>query len=221
MSIIFSEADKHFNLSNLDPKSREILNASREQDKVSKEELDNLYGERPAKYKIEVIFPPRRKHNEAVACAVTLFKSGKKLHGGGDELIYVCRNERDATIGCGSPLKENPLIGTVDGGVVTVFHCATCNKYVNRELLASTILYKLPVKTIAKNIYNLFRKLDSDADIYLKHMKADIREASLSKGKMEEIPTQVEYAIYTLKSILKDTANNSQIVKKIEDFLTV
>ena len=219
MSVIFSEADKFFDMNSLDEKSKEVLYASRAQDEVPQEALDDLRGELRAKYKIEVILPPRRKVNEAIACAVTAFKSGGQLHGGGDELLYVCRNEKDATIGCGSVLKGNPLVGTVDGGLVTVFYCDKCQKYVNRELLASTFLYKLPLKKLAENIYRLFRQLDSNADIYLKHMKTDIRNATLDRKQMTEVPKKMEYAIYTLKNIVKDTSNDSQVLHKIETFL--
>jgi len=221
MSVIFSESDKYFNADELDPKSKEILEASRAQDKVPEEHLKDLKGEVRAKYKIEVILPPRRKKNEAIACAVTAFKSGGNIHGGGDELLYLCRNENDAKIGCGAVLKSNPMVGTIDGGVVTVFYCDNCKKYVNRELLSSTFLYKLPLKKLAENIYGLFRKLDSNADIYLKHVHVDVRDAASRGGdKMMQVPQRMEYAIYTLKNIFKDTANDSQVLRKIEGFLT-
>jgi hypothetical protein len=226
MGIIFSEADRNFNPDKLDSKARAVWEASQtanDPNYLPDEKLkDIIYDEDRAKYKIEIVFPPRRKRNEAIACAITTFKSGGKLHGGGDELLYVCRNEKDATIGCGSVLKDPPLLGMVDGGYITVYYCAKCNKHVNRELLASTFLYKLPVKTLAQNVYKFFRQLDSNADIYLKHMKVDIREAAKIGGdKMINVPQKMEYSIYTLKSIVKDAFTEGQIVKNITNFLTV
>lgn len=225
MSVVFSEVDKTFNKSSLNTKERFVYDASQnaaDPNYVIGEELKKLLTPEDlekAKYKIEVIFPPSRKNVNVTACAVTTFKSGKKLHGGGDELLYLCRNEKDAKIGCGNVLKGDLMLSQGHDGPSSVYYCEKCKKYVNRELCASTLLYKLPIKTIAANIYKLFRQLDSNADIYLKYTRSDIRAANSSPQKMAQLPTKTEYAIYTLKNIIKDTSNDSQVINKIEAFL--
>lgn len=231
MSKIFSECDKNFNPEELDAKSKMVLEASKLAADATYKVEDDLQkvisGEKPAKYKIEILLPPSRKTNEATACAVTMFISGGKLHGGGDELLYLCRSEKDAKVGCGDVLKGPLMIAQgVNGGMSSVYYCDKCKKHVNRELCASTILYKLPINKIAENVYRIFRQLDSNADIYLKYQKTDIREATrlAQEGKvdaLQQIPTKMEYAIYTLKNILKDAANDSQIISKITTFLKV
>ena len=52
-------------------------------------------------------------------------------------------------------------------------------------------------------------------------MKVDVREAATKGGdKMTQVPQKMEYAIYTLKNIIKDTVNDSQVLHNIETFLT-
>lgn len=226
MSVLFNEADKAFNPKNLTGKAKEIYEASQkgldpdyQPDQETKDALGSF--DRPAKYKIEVVLSTDRRRIGPSACMITIFKSGGALHGGGDELMYTCRNEKDRDMGCGKILKGDVWMGTINNQIVTAYFCKTCKKYVNRELLGSSIFYKLPVKTIAENIYKFFRELDSDADIYLKHIKVDVRKSAESPKDMAKVPTKMEYAIYTVQNIMKDAGNNSQIVKKIEDFISV
>jgi hypothetical protein len=225
MSIIFSESDKHFNPESLEGKSKEIYEASvrggKENYKPEKEVKEAMkLDENRARYKIEIILSTDRKSAGTSACALTVFRSGGAIHGGGDEVMYFCRSEKDRSMGCGSILKGDVYVGQLGNEMVSVYKCEKCNKYVNRELLASTILYKLPINQLAMNIYHLFRQLDSNADIYLKHIKVDIRDAAERGRKgMPLIPKKTDYVIYTVKNIIKDTNNDSQVLQKFINFL--
>lgn len=227
MSVLFNEADKAFRPENLTGKAKEVYEASQKgmdpnysPDKETKDALGTDLN-RPAKYKIEVVLSTDRNKIGPSACMITIFKSGGALHGGGDELMYTCRSEKDRDMGCGKILKGDVWMGMSGNQIVTAYHCPTCKKYVNRELLGSSTFYKLPVKKIAENIYKFFRELDSDADIYLKHIKVDVRKSMENRKEMAKVPTKMEYAIYTVQNIMKDAGNNSQILKKIEDFILV
>jgi hypothetical protein len=85
------------------------------------------------------------------------------------------------------------------------------------------ILYNLPTSVIAENVYKLFRKLDGNADIYIKHAKNDIRKITEMGDKglrdMQKIEDERDMVIYPLKHILKDATTDSSIIKKIEHFL--
>lgn len=223
MSVIFSEADKHFDPDQLNEKARFVYENSKMANNPDKQISKDLgLSEDRAKYKIEVILTTDRSSSNMCACAITPFRSGGGLHGGGDEIMYFCRNEKNRDMGCGSILKGDVYMGRIGDEQVAVFYCEKCKRYVNRELLGSTILYKLPIKSIAKNIYDLFRQLDSNADIYLKHIKVDMRKATEEKAKgMQKIKPNTELSIYTVKSIFKDTSNSSQVLKKFETFITV
>ncbi len=223
MSVIFSEADKHFDPNKLDEKARFVYENSKKASSPDKQVSKDLgLDENKAKYKIEIILTLDRSSTNLCACAITPFRSGGALHGGGDEIMYFCRNEQNRAMGCGSILKSDVYMGRIGNEQVAVFYCDKCKRHVNREMLASTILYKLPVKSIAKNIYELFRQLDSNADIYLKHIKVDMRKAAEAKAKgMQTIKPNTELSIYTVKSIFKDVSNSSQILKKFEDFISV
>ena len=226
MSILFNEADKTFRPKNLTGKAKEVYEASKkglDPNYEPEEEVKSALGSsnKPAKYKIEVVLTTDRKTAGVSACMITLFRSGGALHGGGDELMYLCRNEKNRDMGCGSILKGKAMIGTVGNQIVTVYYCKKCKKHVNRELLGSSVFYKLPIKTLAENIYNLFRELDSDADIYMKHIRVDVRKGIEDKNLMRAMQSKIEYAIYTVNNIMKDVTNGSQVLKKIEGFISV
>ncbi len=223
MSVIFSEADKYFDPNQLNEKARFVYENSKKASDPDKQVSKDLgLSEDKARYKIEVLLSTDRSASNLSACAITPFRSGGGLHGGGDEIMYFCRNEKNRDKGCGSILQGDVYMGRIGEEQVAVFYCEKCKKYVNRELLGSTILYKLPIKALAKNIYDLFRQLDSNADIYLKHIKVDMRKATEDKAKgMLKVKPNTELSIYTVKSIFKDVSNSSQILKKFETFISV
>ena len=64
----------------------------------------------PAKYKIEIHFNKNRTTSGPNTAAVSIFESGARLNGEGDELVYLC-NERDKGLALGMPgVKDQQVI---------------------------------------------------------------------------------------------------------------
>ena len=182
-----------------------------------------------AKYKIELQFGKNRSaHNQTpFAGALVLHTSGTKLHGGGDEGLYMCPQA-----GC------TGVVG-VDRMNETHGYCSRCKMWYPRVVadkngnilpkmqLVNPKMFKLVPANWAHVVLNYFQALDHMADIYLKFHPSDIRVATrvamarqsgaedLSAAKAARIP-----AIYPLANIIKDASSGSNLYKCFFGFLT-
>lgn len=180
----------------------------------------------PARYKIEVHFNKNRTTAGPNTCAVTIFESGARLNGDGDELVYLC-SERDRGLalnadgvadrqvirgygGCGQILHGK----SIRGGVAL---CPSCESAINSENLTSTLLVHLTTERLAALVTDLFRKLESNADVYVKYHPTDIRAQlledahGLDRGRMLRGLT-----IYPLANIVKDTMNGTSVENRFK-----
>jgi hypothetical protein len=88
---------------------------------------------------------------------------------------------------------------------------------ISSEGLTSTLLVNLTTKKLAALVTDIFRKLESDADVYIKYHPTDIRSValnnpnSLDKGRMSRGLT-----IYPIFNIIKDTANGASVEGRFE-----
>ena len=80
---------------------------------------------------------------------------------------------------------------------------------------------KPTTKNLALYIEKLFRELGSNADIYLKFHKTDIRYIALERAKGPEVARRLKgMHIYALKNIIKDTSSGAALVGRFMAFLT-
>lgn len=183
-----------------------------------------------AKYKIEVHFGKNRTTAGPNVFGLSAYESGSQLDGNGDEMMYICaetdsglalggRNGHDKEYkkgsgGCGAFIPGKLL----RGGVAV---CPNCGRTVNAELLTNTVLGNLTTEALSVKIAKWFRKLENNADIYLKYHPTDIRYAALvdahglDKGRMLRGLT-----IYPLKNIVKDTLAGASLEKRIKALLS-
>ena len=188
-----------------------------------------------ARYKIEVMFGPRRTVNGPNVCLVQLWESGKHLNGGGDSVLYLCLNHtklhmattRDVLFG----LKKNPDAFEWVGGCgqlvpdrqlqAGIGYCAHCRRGINAELAAHLLPFECTTTHLAEVLALLFRQLDHSADIYSKFFPDDIRyQATLRAYGPEKGRKLRGLAIYPLQNILKDTANGSSLEARFRAYLT-
>ena len=127
--------------------------------------LDRFFnkGKIDAKFKIELQFGKDRSSWKPFAGAMSLFLSGTKLHGGGDEKLYFCPRED-----CDGVVFPNDRIGS---SVV----CRNCQMQWDEESLVGERLYRLTSQNWAEVVTKWFRKVELNADIYLKYHPMDIR----------------------------------------------
>lgn len=168
-----------------------------------------------AKYKIEVFFGPGRTTRGPNLCGIQIFESGRRAHGGGDDLMFWCKDSRPGhNEGCWAPIVSD----NVRGGQA---FCKSCQKVSHADLLTSLRILKLPTLKIANSVADIFRQLDTDADIYLKYSEDDVhfRAMAMAKG-LHVAKTYKGMHIYTLDRILQDTAAGADLNKRFFAFLT-
>jgi hypothetical protein len=195
--------------------------AGRAAERAVDQELErNLAGEIRAKYKIEVTFagPDEKTHYKGRTVkgpnrlGVRIWESGKRFHGGGDELAFWCLSE-DGSKGCGKVIPSD----CIRGGVAL---CPHCNRAVNAELLTDERVGFFSSQSLAQELTKLFRELGSNADIYLKYHKTDIHYIAMERDRGPDVAARLKgMHIYPLKNILVDTSNGADVTKRFYAFV--
>lgn len=194
-----------------------------------------------AKYKIEIIFSRHRSSRleKESPLMLLIWESGLRFHGGGDQKMYWCGYSD-----CDMPISSD---------LFAYMHviCPHCNKelfldpgakqvhvddmkrrglnpgdvrripYVVGERLANLTPHK-----IAELLEKTWRRLDGDADIYLKYSPYEIRYDPKSDDntkvidKLDKVRVQRKPLIYTLKSIMKDLHAGADLRKRFLAMIT-
>jgi len=183
--------------------------------KQQQEALDKFFAQRiQATYKIEVEFGKGRSTWKHFPGTLSLYLSGTKLHGGGDEKLYLC--PRDDCTGVIFP-------GERLGAQV---HCRKCQMMWPETQLVGEIFYRLSPNDWSVVIHRFFVRLDHNADIYLKYHPTDIRYQTAMELARKRGGEAVNKArnnrglhIYPLKNIIKDTSTGADLLKRIEGFI--
>jgi len=185
-----------------------------------------------AKYKIEVLFHPTLRSSLAhkpSPAMITLWESGKRLHGGGDEKMYWCGYGD-----CWMPLFPD------DFGYMHVV-CRYCKReqFLDNDSRAAHIrmlkkekrssdgierlptvggerLVNLPPPKLADLLVKVWNQLGGESDVYFKHAKKKIsydklHETTSDLDNLELVRVQRQPGIYTLKSIRKDIASGADL----------
>lgn len=224
MQGIASEADPDFESKNRGSRMGRNVSAAvaiaRKNAKKTFEQVQQETGIAPdgkilAKYKIEVLFGPGRKTQGPNPVRIMCWESGKKLHGGGDESMFFCK---DGTVengeGCWNPIPPDQ----VKNGLA---FCVHCDRTINADKLALQKEGRVTTQMLAEELVNLFRKLGSNADIYCKYNKDDIHYISMERHKGRDVARRLMgLHIYPLANIIKDTSAGADLGKRFFAFLT-
>lgn len=186
-------------------------------------ELFTVNGEARAKYKIEVTFAgpdplhgyKGRTTQGPNRLGITLWESGKHFHGGGDELMYWCKDNREGEDGgCWSPISGDNITGEIA-------YCPHCKRTVSAELLTNMKIGNVSTQQLSKDCEKLFRQLGSNADLYLKYHKSDVHYIAMERAKGPEVAARLKgMHIYPLRNIITDTAFGADLTKRFYAFLT-
>ena len=201
--------------------------------KLTEEDLKKAQAEEAdrAKYKIEVMFHRSRSSlsHKPSPVMLTIWESGRRLHGGGDEKMYWCGYED-----CGKPIHSD------DFGYMHVV-CRHCQrelflgpdgrdlhvKNLRAENRNSSGIEKLPV-IVGEKLANLsppkladllvktWYQLEGLADVYFKYSPYEIRydkvhETTKDMDNLERARIQRKPGIYTLARIRTDIAAGSDL----------
>lgn len=183
---------------------------------ATSEETEKALGSTPevrAKYKIEVMYEKDRTTAGPNLCGIQLWESGKKFHGGGDELMYWCM-DTESNQGCKAPFSGDFIVGPFA-------NCPSCGMTLQIARAANMRVFRLPTKTLAEEINKIFTTLGRNADIYVKYHKTDIHYLAMQKAKGPEVAHRLKgMHIYPLKNIIRDTVGGADLTGRIYAFLT-
>jgi hypothetical protein len=183
--------------------------------KTDQELERNLDGEIRAKYKIEITFVEGRTVKGPNRLGIQIWESGKRFHGGGDELMFWCRDNRKGEDGgCWAPIPSD----CIRGGVAI---CPKCKRAVNANLLTNMRLGYVTSQNLAKELSLMFRQLESNADFYIKYHKTDIHYIAMERDKGPDVARRLKgMHIFPLMNIIRNTATGASLEKLIYSFIT-
>lgn len=178
--------------------------------------MDKLLAEKKqAKYKIELFFASQYRAGQPFPGAVSFWLSGSKMHGGGDEKIYLCPGPE-----CGGLI---PPSSQGYGHLV----CSKCGQVWKGTQVQGEVLARLTLQGWSDLIYKWFRTLEFNCDIYQKRPRRDVRAASaleqarqLGGEKLNGARRSREVSIYPLRNIVKETSAGSDILGRFRAFLS-
>jgi len=216
-----SEADPDFNqkVEQLPQAERVAIRAAQQGAKSSLEDVQKRTGladaRLVAKYKIEILFGPKRTLQGPNATRILVWESGSKLHGGGDASCFFCK---DASVengeGCWAPILPSQVNGPFA-------FCTYCNRTVNADKLANQMEGFVHTKALVQQVVKLFQQLGSNADLYCKYNADDIHYISmLRQHGSAKAKRLMGLHMYQLQNIVKDTANGADLGKRFFAFFT-
>lgn len=171
-----------------------------------------LGGEIRARYKIEVMFEKGRTTQGPNLCGIQLWESGKKFHGGGDQLMYWCM-DTTSNEGCKAPFSSDFITGPYA-------QCPSCGKTVLIAKAANMRVLRVSTKKLSEELVRIFHSLGGDSDLYLKYHKTDVHYLAMMRAKGPEVAHRLKgMAIYPLKNILKDTSMGADLAGRFFAFL--
>lgn len=186
-----------------------------------------------AKYKIQIWFTSQRTSKKATAFTLSAWESGKRLHGGGDEMMFMCRRQRAAgkvtpkdVVAVGGTREATPVGcgGLISGGLaipngdIICPHCHTKHK---TEHIGDSIYYNMTMDRASHMLGQWWYHLGGDADIYMKCRADDPRTRLMAQTMgFKKARQRKGLTIYPLAHIIKDTSAGQTLEGAFKAFLT-
>jgi hypothetical protein len=178
--------------------------------------IDELFGGKQlmAKFKVEVQFGKGRSTWKPFPGVLSVFLSGSRLHGGGDDKLYLCPRSD-----CGGIIYPHERVGPK-------LMCKACGKMWKQDDVVGELFFFLAPPKWAAVIHRMFVKLEHHADIYVKYHPTDIRyqtQMEMARARGGEHVNKARETrglhIYPLANIIKDTSNGAQLYDRILTFI--
>jgi hypothetical protein len=169
-----------------------------------------------ARWKMEVTFLANRSMKRPTPYGLSVWESGKGLNGEGDALCWFCLDDApDSNEGCRSIIPQDCVQADVSA-------CPKCKRIKNPTELTTALGGNVYPDVLAKYLAEFWKaRCGSDADIYLKYHKDDVRYIAMLKSKGAAKAEKLKgLHIYPLERILRDLLTGADLSKRIKAFIT-
>lgn len=213
------------NSQEISPKALQVLQKQILEDKAATEKEMAT----KATYKIQVRFRHNRTGRTHTAVTLSFWESGKRLHGGGDESMFICQRRPEApkpkrldVIGANNP-SVNGCSNVIPGGLAQangLIVCPHCQQRWRTDHIGDSIFYNVDMDKLAEIIERWWHKLGRDADIFVKFDPTDPR--TLAQADAFGLARARELRglmIYPLANIIKDTLNGASVKSRFKAML--
>jgi hypothetical protein len=223
VNIDVPEIQQYEDKAQFDPKDEAELERYRQAASAKTTDKETQYimegGQLRARFKIEIRFTAARSLSKPTPFMMQIHESGKFFHGGADDGMYWCKDvdseqRWDEAPGCGKYIPSSSM-------ALGKAMCPHCFKiWPNTAKLTGQRLFVLLPDKQAEVVERQFRELGSDADIYCKFHKEDIRYMAYSRAYGEELAHKyLAPHIYTLARLMADLSAGSSLRDRIRAFL--
>jgi hypothetical protein len=186
-----------------------------------------------AKWKMQIWIKSERSIHKPLAFTLSIWESGKRLHGGGDESAFICRRRPSAAkpkmpfyaarpAGFKREATADGCDGVISGdnAVRNRIVCPHCGLSWDTEQIADALFYRLPVEKAAEVLADWHHELGGDADLYVKYRDEDIRVRMMAEHfgvrKARELKG---LTIYPLAHIVRDLAGGASLASRFKALL--
>jgi hypothetical protein len=199
----------------------ELLAEEKEKARKSLAKADELLASAGrAKYKIELMLRHNRSVWKPTVGVIVIWESGTRLNGEGDTSMYFCPGKLLGRNNCEGTIPSDSITGA---GMV----CSECGLLWKESEVKSAIAANLTMRGWAVKLYDLFVRLNFNADLLLRHAKEDVRiateaeqERQLGGEVLGRVRSQRALQIYQLRNIIKDTSSGADTLSRFYAFLT-
>jgi hypothetical protein len=188
-------------------------------DRLAKQLLKESPEREGARYKIDLLLASDFSLQKPSAGIISLWESGRALHGDGDTKLYVCPGRHLGINEC-----EAIIPGLAQGHDSSV--CANCGRLWKASELIGEIGYRLPPPKWADVFLRWMHRLNMEADLRIIYPPDDIRSLAAREQErqrggelMEPARARRATRVYPLKNLIKDTSAGAGIHDRILAFV--
>lgn len=182
-----------------------------------------------ADFKIQIWFRSDRSMHKPIAYSLSFWESGKRLHGGGDEMMFICRRHAHSPkltpfdVGMARTKSVRGCDGLIPGGLADsgVIVCPHCHVKHKPDQIGDSIFYRTTIDQAVDVLAKWWRKTGGRADLYAKYSPTDPRSIMMAQNYDYRTAREKKgLTIYPLQNILKDTLNGASLESRIKAFIT-
>jgi len=183
-----------------------------------------------ADFKIQIWFRSQRSMHAPIAFTLSFWESGKRLHGGGDEMMFVCRRHAESPklkpfdLAMAKTKSVRGCDGLISGGLAQetgAVLCPHCHVSHRLDQIGDSIFYRTTINQASDIIAKWWRKIGHNADLYAKYNPLDPRSVMMAQNyDFRTAREKKGLTIYPLQNILKDTLNGATLESRVKAFIT-